>query len=58
MQHNPTPRSFWEHCAAAQLLALEGNRLIGREIAAGIRGLWRRVMHWPDVGQQRHSPPI
>jgi hypothetical protein len=31
--------------AEAQRLAIEGNRLIAQEIVAGIRGLWRRVVH-------------
>jgi hypothetical protein len=49
---------FWYDCAEAQLLASEGNRLIAREIAAGIRGWLRRVMLWLDSGQRRHLPPI
>ena len=65
MQGNPTlqrvtvnEHGFWHDYAEAQLLAIEGNRLISQEIAEGIRGLWRRVMHWLDVGQRRHLPPI
>jgi hypothetical protein len=65
MQHNPTPRrvtvneyQFWKDRAEAQILAVEGNRLIAQAIAEGLRGLWRRVMNWLDVGQRRHLPPI
>jgi hypothetical protein len=49
---------FWDDCAEAHRLAIEGNRLIAQEIAEGIRGLWRRVMRWLDVGPRRHLPPI
>jgi hypothetical protein len=65
MQNNPTPQSVtmnehgcWDDYAEAQLLTIEGNRLIAQEIASGIRRLWRRVMHWLDAGQRRHLPPI
>jgi hypothetical protein len=65
MQDNGTPQGgtvnelgFWHDGAEAQLLASEGNRLIAREIAEGVRGLWRRVMRWLDGGQRRHLPPI
>ena len=51
MQDNSTPQrvtvsedGLWAHCAEAQRLAIEGNRLITQVIAEGIRGLWRRVM--------------
>ncbi|HSZ93950.1 MAG TPA: hypothetical protein VK822_31755 [Acetobacteraceae bacterium] len=44
---------FWYDSAEAQLLSSEGNRLIAREIAEGVRGLWRRAMHRLDVGQSR-----
>ena len=65
MRANPTARrltanehGFWYDGAEAQLLSSEGNRLIAREIAEGIRGLSRHVMHWLDAGQRRHLPPI
>jgi hypothetical protein len=48
----------WDHYAEAQVLAVEGNRLIAQAIAEGFRGLWRRVTSWLDVGQRRHLPPI
>ena len=48
MRNNPTRQRFehgsWAGYAAAQVMAIEGNRLIAQEIAEGIRGLWRRVM--------------
>lgn len=49
---------FWEDCAVAQRLAIEGNRLIAQEIAKGIRGLWPRVVRLLDAGQRWHLPPI
>jgi len=65
MQYNPTlqrvtvnEHSFWHDCAEAQVLASEGNRLISQAVAECIRGVWRRVMRWLDVGQRLHLPPI
>jgi hypothetical protein len=65
MKNNSTPQrvtanghGFWDDCAEAQRLAIEGNRLIAQEIGEGIHGLWRCVMRWLDVGQRRHLPPI
>jgi hypothetical protein len=65
MRNNRTPHmvtvnehGFWDDCAEAHRLASEGNRLIARDIAEGIRSLWCRVMHRLDAGQCRHSPPI
>jgi hypothetical protein len=65
MQNNFAPQRIavnehgcWAEYAEAQLLAIEGNRLIAQEIAEGIHGLWRRVMRSLDVGQRRHLPPI
>jgi hypothetical protein len=49
---------FWDDYAEAQLLAIEGNQLIARAIADGIRGWRRRVMRRLDVGHRRHLPPI
>lgn len=39
---------FWDECAKAQELAIEGHRLIAREIADGVRSLWRRMTLWLD----------
>jgi hypothetical protein len=65
MQNNSTPQKVtmnehgcWYDGAEAQLVASEGNRLIAREIAEAIRGLWHRVMHWLDAGQCRRLPPF
>jgi hypothetical protein len=65
MQNNSTPQRVtanehgcWYDAAEAQLLASEGNRLIAQEIVEGLRGMWRRVMHWLDVGQRRRLPPV
>ena len=54
---------YWEDCAEAMELSIEGNRLIAQEIAAGLRVLWRHTMRWLNeslagLGQNRHSPPI
>jgi hypothetical protein len=54
---------FWADYAEAAELSVEGNRLIAQEIAAGVRSLWRRTLHWLDetlhgLGQRRHLPPI
>jgi hypothetical protein len=40
----------------AQLLAIEGKRLIAQEIAEAARGLRRRVVQWLNVGQRRLLP--
>ena len=55
-------RSYWDDCAEAMELTIEGNRLIVGEIATCIRDEWHAVMRWiaerlhraPHV---RHSPP-
>ena len=64
MQNNFAPRRItvnehggWAEYAKAQLLAIEGNRLIAQEIAGGIHDLWRRVLRSLDVGRW-HLPPI
>jgi hypothetical protein len=49
---------FRDDYAEAQLLAIEGNQLIARASADGIRGLRRHVMRRLDVGHRRHLPPI
>jgi hypothetical protein len=49
---------FWEDRAEAQLLAIQGNRLIAQAIADVIRGLRRRVMRRLNIGHRRHLPPI
>lgn len=54
---------FWASCAEAMELSIEGNRLIGREIAAGVRGLWQRSIRSLEgmmrgFGQHGHLPPI
>ena len=65
MQNNASPQrvtvnepGLWYEGAEAQRLGSEGNRLIAQEIVAGIRGLWRRVMHRLDVGHRRRLPRI
>jgi hypothetical protein len=65
MQHNATSQrvmgdehGVWAEYAEAQRLVGEGNRLLAREIAENVRGLWSRVTRWLDAGQRRHSPPI
>ena len=50
--------TFWHGGAEAQLLASEGNRLIGRDIAEGMRGSWRSIMRWLEVRHRRHLPPM
>jgi hypothetical protein len=54
---------FWTNCAEAMELSIEGNRLIAREIADLLRGLWQRSLRSFDgvirgLGQHRHLPPI
>ena len=49
---------LWDRYAEAQLLAIEGERLITRAIADGVRALRRRVMRRLDVGHRRRLPPI
>jgi hypothetical protein len=54
---------YWDDCAEAMELSIEGNRLIAQEIAAGVQVLWRRALRWLDdslhgIGQRRHLPPI
>jgi hypothetical protein len=54
---------FWDGCAEAMELSIEGNRLIAQELTEGLRNLWRRATHWLDdslrgLGQRRHLPPI
>jgi hypothetical protein len=42
-----------EKYVEAQLLAIEGNRLIAQAIADGLRDLRRRVMHKLTLGHRR-----
>jgi hypothetical protein len=54
---------LWTSYAEAMELSLEGNRLIAREIADLLRGLWHRTVNGLDgmlrgVGQHRHLPPV
>jgi hypothetical protein len=58
--HEP---DFWTDCAEAMELSIEGNRLIAREIADLLRGLWQRSVRSLDgairgLGQHRHLPPV
>lgn len=39
-------RSYWDECAEAMELTIEGNRLIVGEIAGCIREQWRDALHW------------
>jgi hypothetical protein len=52
---------LWTQSADAMELNIEGNRLIGREIAQLARVLWHRLEH-SLVGlfsaEPRHLPPI
>jgi hypothetical protein len=56
-------RSYWDECADAMELTIEGNRLIVGEIAACVRDEWtaamRRIAHYmhraPNI---RQSPPV
>jgi hypothetical protein len=55
--------SFWDDYAEAMQASVEGNRLIARDIADGVRALWRITMRWLDdsvqgLGQRHHLPPI
>jgi hypothetical protein len=47
-------QNYWADCAEAMELAVEGNRLIMQDLAAGSRRLWQRFTEWLDRG--RHSP--
>jgi hypothetical protein len=54
---------FWNNYAEAMELSIEGNRLIAREIADLLRGLWQRAARALDgmtngTGQHRHLPPV
>ncbi len=56
-------RSYWDECAEAMELTIEGNRLIVGEIARCIRDEWNAATRWiaehlhrgPDI---RHSPRL
>jgi hypothetical protein len=54
---------FWTSSAEAMELSIEGNRLIAREIADLLRGLWQRTLRSLDgairgIGQHGHLPPV
>jgi hypothetical protein len=56
-------RSFWDDCADAMELTIEGNRLIVNEIADCLRDQWRAAMRWTaeaarSLRQPRHLPPV
>ena len=55
--------SFWDDCAEAMELTIEGNRLIVTEIADCLREQWHAAKNWVSetlhsVGQARHLPPV
>jgi hypothetical protein len=57
--HEP---NFWSSCADAMELSVEGNRLIAREVADLVSGLWKRALRSFDgllsgLGQHQHLPP-
>ena len=56
-------RSFWDDCADAMELTIEGNRLIVSEIADCLRDEWGAAMRWlaeaaRGLRQPRHLPPV
>ncbi len=56
-------RSYWDDCAEAMELTIEGNRLIVGEIAECIREQWHAAMHRVAeivhrVPNARHLPPV
>jgi hypothetical protein len=56
-------RSYWDDCAEAMELTIEGNRLIVGEIATCICDEWRAAMRWiaehlHRTPHARHSPPV
>lgn len=64
MQNNITQQGFtgnshyWAKYAEAQILAAEGRQVMSQEAAAGIRGLWHRVIRPLNDRQRPHCPPI
>ena len=56
-------RSYWDDCADALELTIEGNRPIVGEIAACVRDEWRATVRWiaghlRRTPGARHSPPV
>ncbi|MEI7714130.1 MAG: hypothetical protein WCI94_22030 [Rhodospirillales bacterium] len=56
-------RSYWDECAEAMELTIEGNRLIVGEIAQCIRAEWNAAARWIAEhlhrgGAIRHSPRL
>ena len=48
-------RSYWDDCADAMELTIEGNRLIVGEIAGCVRDEWNAAMRW--VADHFHRAP-
>jgi hypothetical protein len=54
---------FWTRQAEAMEMSIEGNRLIAREIANLVRGVWQKFVGGLDallasLGQHGHLPPV
>jgi len=56
-------RSFWDDCADAMELTIEGNRLIVTEIALALQEQWHAALRWlSDTAHSvlafRHQPRV
>ena len=54
-------RSFWDDCADAMELTIEGNRLIVTEIALALQDQWHAMLRWVSgavhaMARIRHLP--
>lgn len=50
---------YWDECADALELSIQGNRLIVREIVDAIGSAWHRLLRWVAGSVPRgHLPPV